>query len=197
MTPEGFRFYPAYMHPDVQESLVAAVFAAAKAAPFYRPRTPSGQAMSVMMTNFGPLGWVTDDTGYRYEPRHPLTGLAWPPIPAALLQMWGELTDCGAAPDACLVNLYGPTSRMGLHQDRDERDFSYPVVSVSLGDEAVFRIGMARRGPTVSMRLKSGDVCMMAGPARLAFHGVDRILPGRSTLIPGGGRLNLTLRRAR
>jgi alkylated DNA repair protein (DNA oxidative demethylase) len=135
--------------------------------------------------------------GYRYEPRHPITGEAWPSIPAALLAMWAELTADGPPPDACLVNLYRPGARMGLHQDRDEADFSHPVISVSLGDHALFRIGGPdRRAATTSLRLASGDVCMLAGDARLAFHGIDRIVSGSSRLIPGGGRLNLTLRRA-
>jgi alkylated DNA repair protein (DNA oxidative demethylase) len=154
--------------------------------------------MSVEMTNLGPLGWITDGAGYRYEAFHPVTGSPWPPIPAALLDLWRAVVTDAAAPDACLVNLYRPGARMGLHQDRDEEDFSVPVVSVSLGDTAIFRLGGAnRRDPTISMRLASGDVCVLGGDARLAFHGVDRIIAGSSRLIPGGGRLNLTLRRAR
>jgi alkylated DNA repair protein (DNA oxidative demethylase) len=197
MTPNGFELHPARLGASVQVDLTDFVFAAALAAPFYRPVTPGGQAMSVEMINLGPLGWITDARGYRYEPRHPLTGAPWPPMPAVLLDLWREVAGPGAPPDACLVNLYRAGARMGLHQDRDEVDFSAPVVSVSLGDTAVFRIGgVSRRDPTVSLRLASGDVCVLAGPARLAFHGVDRILAGSSRLIPGGGRLNLTLRRA-
>jgi alkylated DNA repair protein (DNA oxidative demethylase) len=194
---DGFRLYPAYFDAEAQRALVEEVFEAAAGAPFYRPITPGGQAMSVEMTNLGPLGWITDAAGYRYEARHPVTGAFWPAIPSALLAMWSEMTDGGPAPDACLVNLYRPGARMGLHQDRDEADFAHPVVSVSLGDHALFRIGgRDRRAPTRSLRLSSGDVCVLAGAARLAFHGVDRIVPGSSTLIPGGGRINLTLRRA-
>jgi len=197
MTVRGFRLYPSYFDPATQEALVGAVLDGVKAAPFYRPVMPGGQAMSVEMTNFGPLGWVTDAAGYRYETRHPATGAPWPPIPPELLALWADVTGDRPPPDACLVNLYRPCARMGLHQDRDERDFSHPVVSVSLGDTALFRIGGAdRRSPTASLRLASGDVCVLAGEARLAFHGVDRILPGSSSLVPGGGRINLTLRRA-
>lgn len=197
MTPEGFGLYPAYFDAEAQSRLVAGVFSAAATAPFYRPLTPRGQPMSVEMTNLGPLGWVTDGAGYRYEARHPRVGTPWPPIPRVLLDLWAELTDRGLPPDACLVNLYRPGARMGLHQDRDETDFSHPVVSVSLGDDALFRIGTRdRRGPTTSLRLISGDVCVLAGQARLAFHGIDRIVAGSSKLIPGGGRVNLTLRRA-
>ena len=197
MTPEGFRLYPAFFTPEDQRRLLADVMGASRIAPFYRPRTPGGQPMSVEMTNLGPLGWITDASGYRYVATHPGTGKPWPPIPQALLAMWSELTVDGPAPDACLVNLYRPGARMGLHQDRDERDFSHPVISVSLGDKAVFRIGSeSRKGQTASLRLASGDVCVLAGRARRAFHGIDRIVPGSSTLVPGGGRINLTLRRA-
>jgi alkylated DNA repair protein (DNA oxidative demethylase) len=153
--------------------------------------------MSVEMTNFGTLGWVTDAAGYRYERRHPLTGRDWPAMPGALIDLWRALSGAGADADCCLVNLYRDGARMGLHQDRDEADFSFPVLSVSLGDTAVFRVGgTARRAPSQTFRLASGDVCLLGGEARLAFHGIDRILPGSSRLIPGGGRLNLTLRRA-
>jgi alkylated DNA repair protein (DNA oxidative demethylase) len=197
VTVQGFHLYPRYFDEAGQESLATSVIAAAAIAPFYRPVTPGGQPMSVEMTNFGRLGWVTDAAGYRYEPRHPVTEACWPPIPTALLDLWAHVTDHGPPPDACLVNLYRDGARMGLHQDRDEADFSHPVVSVSLGDIAVFRIGgQDRRAPTRSVRLTSGDVCVLSGAARLAFHGVDRIVPGSSRLIPGGGRINLTLRRA-
>jgi alkylated DNA repair protein (DNA oxidative demethylase) len=151
--------------------------------------------MSVEMTNLGSLGWITDRAGYRYEGRHPRTGAPWPPIPGLLLRLWHDLTRERTPPDACLVNLYRGDARMGLHQDRDERDFSMPVLSISLGDTALFRIGgTSRKGPTQSVRLASGDACLLAGEARLAFHGVDRVIAGSSSLIPGGGRLNLTLR---
>lgn len=197
MTPHGFRLYPTYFGADAQAALVREVLTAAAGAPFYRPVTPGGQPMSVEMTNLGLLGWITDRGGYRYASRHPTTGGPWPPIPAALLEMWSSLTDGSAPPDACLVNLYRQGARMGLHQDRDERDFSHPVLSVSLGDTALFRIGSdSRSAPSKSLRLASGDVCMLAGRARLAFHGIDRIIAGSSTLVPGGGRINLTLRRA-
>jgi alkylated DNA repair protein (DNA oxidative demethylase) len=182
---------------EAQRALVAAAFEAAEDAPFYRPMTPMGRPMSVEMTNFGTLGWVTDAAGYRYERRHPLTGRAWPAMPQAVVDLWCALSGASADPDCCLVNLYRDGARMGLHQDRDEADFSFPVLSVSLGDTAVFRLGgTTRRSPSRTLRLASGDVCILSGEARLAFHGVDRILVGSSRLIPGGGRLNLTLRRA-
>ena len=179
-----------------QQALLEDVFARLKDAPLYRPVMPgSGKPFSVEESNFGPLGWVSDKNGYRYQPEHPVTGKAWPAIPAALIELWREIAD---APDAecCLINLYRGEARMGLHQDKDERALSAPVVSVSLGDDALFRIGgETRRGATSSVDLSSGDVVMFGGPARLAYHGVDRIRSGSSSLIPGGGRINLTLRR--
>jgi len=151
----------------------------------------------VRMTNCGPLGWVTDkDRGYRYQPVHPETGNPWPPMPAQLLRLWDDVTGHEAAPEACLVNYYSAEAKMGLHQDRDEKDFDAPIVSVSLGDDCLFRVGGTKRAdPTVSMRLASGDVVVLSGPSRLAFHGVDRIYPGTSMLLAHGGRINLTLRR--
>jgi alkylated DNA repair protein (DNA oxidative demethylase) len=158
------------------------------------PKT--GKLMSVRMTNCGPLGWMTDEAGYRYEPRHPQTGAPWPPIPDIALRAWRELSGYPHPPEACLVNVYGPDARMGLHQDRDEQDFSAPVVSLSLGDTCIFRIGGTKRSdPTRSLKLASGDALVLGGAARLAFHGVDRIIPGTSTLLSQGGRINLTLRR--
>jgi alkylated DNA repair protein (DNA oxidative demethylase) len=198
VTPQGFRLYPEHLGAAAQRDLMDAVMEQVGAAPFYRPDTPGGAAMSVEMSNFGPFGWVSDAGGYRYQAHHPLTGTPWPPMPAALAQLWADLAPDAPPADACLVNLYREGARMGLHQDRDEQDFAWPVVSISLGDEARFRIGgRTRKDPTTSLRLASGDVCVLAGEARLAFHGVDRIVWGSSSLVPGGGRINLTLRRAR
>ena len=192
---EGFRLWPEALSVVEQTALVAEVLVAVERAPLYWPITPGGKPLSVRMTNLGPLGWVTGRGGYRYQATHPETGRPWPPIPARLTDLWSELLGA-AAPDACLVNLYGADARMGLHQDRDEIDLTAPVLSVSLGDEAVFRIGPPGRGPTRTFRLRSGDVCALTGPARLARHGIDRVLAGSSARVPGGGRLNLTLRRA-
>jgi alkylated DNA repair protein (DNA oxidative demethylase) len=156
----------------------------------------SGRPFSVRMTNCGPLGWVSDESGYRYQPTHPETGKPWPAMPASVLAAWEELSGYPHPPEACLINYYAPGTRMGLHQDKDEGDFSAPVVSLSLGDEALFRIGGTKRGgPTKSFRLRSGDAVVLGGAARLAFHGVDRIVSGTSTLLAEGGRFNLTLRR--
>ncbi|MDO9078733.1 MAG: alpha-ketoglutarate-dependent dioxygenase AlkB [Brevundimonas sp.] len=194
---EGFRFWPGALSASGQAALLAEVLAAAEQAPFYRPVTPGGRPFSVEMTNLGPLGWVSDRGGYRYQPTHPETGAPWPRMPEALTALWKDLTGWPEPPDACLVNRYGTGAKMGLHQDLDELDQDAPVLSVSLGDTAVFRIGAAGGGPTRTVRLASGDVCALTGPARLARHGIDRVITGSSTLVPGGGRINLTLRRAR
>ena len=158
------------------------------------PKT--GTPFSVRMTNCGELGWVSDAAGYRYQATHPDTGAAWPPMPAALLAAWETLSGYALPPQACLVNYYESSARMGLHQDRNEDDFDAPVVSLSLGDTCLFRIGGVKRNdPTRSLKLGSGDAFVFGGLARLAFHGVDRLYPGTSTLLPQGGRINLTLRR--
>lgn len=164
-------------------------------APLYKPVMPgNGKPFSVEESNFGRLGWVSDKGGYRYQPTHPVTGKPWPDIPQALLALWREIND--GAPDCCLVNYYRDGARMGLHQDRDEKDVSAAVIGVSLGDAALFRIGKASRGgKTASVSLASGDVIAFGGPARLAYHGIDRIRPGTSRLLPEGGRISLTLRR--
>lgn len=194
---DGFRLFPAALAPDAQARLAGEILAAERAAPFFQPQTPGGQAMSVRMTSLGARGWFSDHSGYRYIEAHPVTGRPWPPMPPMLLELWERLAGASAPPDACLVNLYDDGARMGLHRDQDEADFAHPVLSVSLGDTAVFRLGgLGRKDPTRSFRLASGDVCLLSGPARLAYHGVDRVIPGSSRLIPGGGRLNLTLRRA-
>lgn len=193
---DGFRWWPGALDAAAQTALLAEVLAAVENSPFYRPVTPGGRPFSVQMTNLGPLGWVSDRDGYRYQPTHPETGAPWPAIPEVLLDLWRDVTGWPEPPDACLVNLYRDGAKMGLHQDKDEADLKAPVLSVSLGDTAMFRVGPAEGGGTKSIRLASGDVCALTGPARLARHGIDRLLPGSSGLIPGGGRINLTLRRA-
>jgi alkylated DNA repair protein (DNA oxidative demethylase) len=192
----GVFFWREKFDRAAQENLLRDVLTLEKQAPFYRPAMPgSGKPFSVEETNFGTLGWVSDKDGYRYQQRHPVTNTSWPGMPATLAALWQEIAG-GPAAECCLVNRYPAGARMGLHQDKDEKALEAPVVSVSLGDEAIFRIGgETRRGPTKSLTLASGDVVAFGGPARLAYHGIDRVLAGTSTLVPGGGRINLTLRR--
>lgn len=193
----GVTLHPGYLTPEEQRTLVDDLREAAKVAPFFTPTMPrTGRPFSVRMTNCGDLGWVSDVAGYRYQPTHPQTGAAWPPIPALAIRAWRELSGDAREPQACLVNHYAEGARMGMHQDRDEETFDAPVVSLSLGDTAVFRIGgTTRGGPTRSVKLASGDALVFGGEARLAFHGIDRVLGGTSALLAKGGRLNLTLRR--
>ncbi|CAM5188377.1 alkylated DNA repair dioxygenase [Bosea thiooxidans] len=193
----GVVHWPGRLAPAEQAALLAELRAVARKAPFFQPRMPkTGKPFSVRMTNCGPLGWVSDERGYRYQPLHPETGEPWPLMPAPLLALWEELAGYPHPPEACLVNFYAAGAKMGLHQDRDEQEFDAPVLSVSLGDAALFRIGGTERGgKTVSLKLASGDVLLFGGEARLAYHGIDRILAGSSTLLPEGGRINLTLRR--
>ena len=188
---QGFLDRPA------QQALVAELRGLLRFAPLYAPVTPRGKPMSVRMSAAGAVGWITDRKGYRYSPTHP-DGQPWPPIPDSVLAIWRAVAPDARRPDCCMINWYGPDARMGLHQDRDETDMTQPVVSVSLGDDGLFRIGGAERGgPTQSLWLKSGDVLALSGPSRLAFHGIDRIRPSTSALLDAPGRINLTLRVAR
>ena len=197
LLPKGVRHIPGHLSRGEQVALVDAVREVVAAAPLYRPEMPrTGKPLSVRMTNCGELGWVTDRSGYRYQPTHPVTGTPWPEIPSKLLEIWQDLAAFDHPPQACLVNFYEDTAKMGLHQDKDETDLSAPVVSVSLGDDCLFRVGETTRGGrTTSIRLHSGDVVVLGGEGRLAYHGVDRIYPATSTLLKKGGRINLTLRR--
>ena len=191
----GFRYWPGRLDHVAQTALLADIQSALEAAPLYRPVTPGGQPFSVRMSNLGPLGWASDRAGYRYQATHPVNDTPWPAIPDLAMRAW-EAGSFRAPPQACLVNFYDAKARMGLHQDRDESDFTAPVLSVSLGDTCLFRIGgTERNAPTRSFRLASGDVMLLEGETRLAFHGVDRLYPGTSTLLKEGGRINLTLRR--
>jgi alkylated DNA repair protein (DNA oxidative demethylase) len=194
----GLIYYPDCLDRAAQEHLLAHLRDIIRVAPLFTPRMPrTGQAFSVRMTNCGPLGWVSDqERGYRYQATHPETGASWPAFPPDALAKWQEIGGYPHPPEACLINYYASDARMSLHQDRDEADFAAPVVSLSLGDTCLFRFGGIKRGgPTRSIKLSSGDALVLGGAARLAFHGVDRIISGSSTLLPEGGRFNLTLRR--
>lgn len=200
MAPQlpGIVHLPGYLDEDKQRNLLGEIRQIVKLAPLFVPCMPgTGKPMSVRMTNCGPLGWVTDkEQGYRYQKLHPISHKPWPAIPEMLLDIWSEISGCIFSPEACLINYYDPVAKMGLHQDRDEKEFSAPVVSISLGDECLFRVGGPRRNdPTSSFRLKSGDGVVLSDEARLCYHGVDRIYPGTSNLLKQPGRINLTLRR--
>ena len=194
----GLAFFARYLDDAAQVVLAGEVAEAILQAPWFVPRMPrSGKAFSVKMTNCGSLGWVSSrDGGYRYQATHPVTGKAWPAIPLSVQNIWRAVASYPHPPEACLINFYDSSAKMGLHQDRDEDDFAAPVVSISLGDSCCFRYGGSRRGdPAKKLELHSGDVVVMGGPARMMFHGVDKIHAGTSSLLPGGGRINLTLRR--
>ncbi|MGJ8596886.1 alpha-ketoglutarate-dependent dioxygenase AlkB family protein [Sulfitobacter sp.] len=191
---KGFDIHAGFLDITAQRSVLAAIRGVVADAPFFRPETPYGKPMSVRMTAAGKYGWLSDKKGYRYVSSHP-SGRPWPAIPADVLNIWRDVTGLEREPECCLINYYSAEAKMGLHQDRDEASTEWPVVSVSLGDEGLFRMGnVTRGGKTESHWLKSGDVVVMGGDARLAYHGVDRIRAGSSTLLPKGGRLNLTLR---
>ena len=186
---------------DVVPELLRALAGMLDAAPFRHMVTPGGHTMSVAMTNCGEVGWVTDRSGYRYTPTDPETGRAWPSMPRCFTALATQAADAagypGFAPDGCLINRYVPGARLTLHQDRNERDLSAPIVSVSLGLPAVFLFGGLRRTDRPRrMRLHSGDVAVWGGVSRLAFHGVDPLADGEHPLT-GRCRINLTFRKAR
>src|SRR5215510_3145144 len=198
--PAGFRHLPGHFGAAEQALLLAEIRTVIRAAPLFVPTMPrTGRAFSVRMSNCGTLGWVSDRAGgYRYQPHHPETGRAWPAIPARLIALWDEIAPGQPHPEACLINYYAAGAKMGTHRDADEAAKGVPVVSVSLGDAAVFHVGGLERGdPKYRLILYSGDVVVLGGAARLAYHGIDRIAAGSSPLLAEGGRLNLTLRRVR
>ncbi len=194
MDVNGCRVLKGFLDLKAQQMIVADIRRVVETAPLFSPLTPWGKPMSVGMSSAGKYGWYTDKTGYRYEAKHP-NGSPWPDIPASVIEVWSSVVTNLRLPDCCLINYYKKAAKMGLHQDKDEQDFSWPVLSISLGDTGVFRVGgTSRKDPTQSINLESGDVAILGGNARLAYHGIDRIKFGSSTLLNGGGRLNLTLR---
>ncbi|HUZ72478.1 MAG TPA: DNA oxidative demethylase AlkB [Stellaceae bacterium] len=185
---------------DEAPALVAEIARIAALAPFRRMTTPRGHVMSVAMTNCGRAGWITDRRGYRYAGTDPMSGAPWPEMPApfrTLAEAAATAGDfAGFAPDSCLINRYVAGTRLTLHQDRNERDFAQPIVSVSLGLQAVFLWGgLARGDRRLRLVLESGDVVVWGGPARLAFHGIDPLAAGVHPLT-GNCRYNLTFRKA-
>jgi alkylated DNA repair protein (DNA oxidative demethylase) len=195
--PKGFRALPGHLDAAAQRALLAQVRDVLAQAPLYQPRMPrSGKPLSARMSNAGSHGWTTDISGYRYTGRHPETGLSWPPIPPLLLDLWADLAGWDQPPQCCLINRYEGAARLGLHRDQDEEAADAPILNVSLGDDALFRLGgPGRRDATRAFRVTSGTVMVFAGPSRHAYHGVDRLYPGSSGLLAEGGRISLTLRR--
>ncbi|HEX6999326.1 MAG TPA: DNA oxidative demethylase AlkB [Gammaproteobacteria bacterium] len=182
------------------DELEAALAEVERAAPFRHMTTPGGYRMSVAMTNCGRLGWVSDVRGYRYDPHDPEAGRPWPPLPDVFLALARAAAAAagfdGFEPDCCLINRYEPRTRLSLHQDKDERDFAAPIVSVSLGVPAVFLWGGLKRKETpVRVALEHGDVVVWGGPARLRYHGVAPIAEGMHPFA-GARRFNLTFRKA-
>jgi alkylated DNA repair protein (DNA oxidative demethylase) len=194
----GFRYLPGFLAPEAQVHLLATIRAIVAQAPLYQPTMPrSGKPLSVMMTNCGALGWVSDKTGgYRYQATHPVTGVPWPNMPELIRSLWTKIADYPAQPEACLINYYTDKAKLGLHRDADEEDALAPVLSISLGNDAIFQMGGLKRTDAKDrLLLNSGDIVVLGGVARHAYHGITRILPGTSALMPEGGRFNLTLRR--
>lgn len=197
--PPGFSHHPFYFDAAQQAALIEQIRDGVATAPFFQPRMPgTGQPTSVVMSNFGPLGWVAGKDGYRYQPTHPITQKPWPALPQTLLDLWDDLTDYPHPPECCLINWYRQDrdARMGYHIDNDEAAVGAPIVSVSLGDPATYRLGNHERGgKTLGLKLMSGDIVVLAGESRRRFHAVTKIFWGESALVPNGGRINLTLRR--
>jgi alkylated DNA repair protein (DNA oxidative demethylase) len=196
--PNGFQHLPNFLDYPAQQQLVDTIRDVVEMAPLYRPEMPNnGKPFSVRMTNCGSLGWVSDQqNGYRYQANHPKTGKPWPDIPQSLLNIWRETSGVDFLPEACLINFYDQSAKMGLHQDNDETNLEAAVVSISLGDTCLFRVGQTTRGgQTKSFKLHSGDIVVLSGPSRLCFHGVDKLYPDTSPLLKNGGRINMTLRR--
>lgn len=194
LTVGGISVFKEFLPSSDQLRLVKELREVAAQAPVFSPKTKSGKPMSVRLTAAGDFGWFSDQRGYRYVQHHP-SGVNWPAIPDSIMAIWRAVAGAAPDPECCLINFYGEGARMGLHQDRDEANFEWPVVSISLGDDALFRVGGTERGgKTESIWLQSGDVAVMGGPARLNYHGIDRIKFGSSSLLKEGGRLNITLR---
>jgi DNA oxidative demethylase len=197
---EGAVLLRGFARP-AEAGMLAAINEIEAEAPFRRMFTPGGHQMSVAMTNCGNAGWVTDRSGYRYDGADPESGKPWPAMPSVLRELAEaaahEAGFAGFVPDACLVNRYVPGAKMSLHQDRDEKDFAAPIVSVSLGLPAIFLFGGPKRSDTPQRyRLAHGDVVVWGGPSRLYFHGVAPLADGEHPLL-GRKRINLTFRRAR
>ena len=191
---KGFEYYPEYLSQLEADHLLKIILNLANKSQFFVPKMPkTGKDFSVKMTNFGDFGWVSDkEKGYRYQNFHPITKEKWPKIPKEILNIWKKITKLNVKPDCCLVNFYNFGSKMGLHIDNDEKDFDFPVLSISLGASALFRYGgKIRKNPTKSVKLHHGDVMILKNESRLIYHGIDRIYQSKNFDF----RLNLTLRK--
>ncbi len=199
--PEGFILLAGALSIETQRRVFGALERVLQAAPPVPTRTKGGGTTSAAMTNCGDAGWWSDARGYRYVPENPATGRPWPPIPGDFMDIIHEVRVGSPwpafSPDACLINFYGPGAKMGLHQDRDEKDFSQPIFTVCLGDSADFLVGgFARANKTMAMKVRSGDVILMGGASRMRFHGIRKIYPDTSPLPAIKGRYSLTFRKA-
>lgn len=199
--PKGVIFRPKVASIALQQEMLAAVREIARLAPFQHPRTRGGGMTSAAMTNTGDAGWWSDAKGYRYITMQPGSDRPWPPMPDVFLEIVRRAVNGSPwpafQPDACLINFYAPGAKMGLHQDRDEKDFDQPIVTISLGDDADWLIGgLARTDKTTAFVVESGDAILMGPPGRLLFHGVRKIHPGTSPLSELQGRISLTFRKA-
>lgn len=194
-----FKIFNGRLDRDAQEKLVEDIRSVIKEAPLLHPFMKNGQKFNLRLTNCGSHGWFSDDKGYHYSPTHPETKKPWPAMPQSIHDLSVALAkECGFEtfkPQSCLINHYEGTGRLGLHQDKDELDFSQPIVSISLGDECIFQFGgIKRTDPITDHRLKSGDCVVWGGDLRLAYHGVKKVIAGSCNLLPNGGRYNLTIR---
>jgi alkylated DNA repair protein (DNA oxidative demethylase) len=186
--------YPGLLDRRAQSLLTEQVRDVVREAPLVQFQTPYGKPMTVRISSAGKYGWTSDRTGYRYLAEQ-ADGTPWPAVPPLALKVWKTVAGTDRQPESCLINFYAPEAKMGMHQDRDESDLTQPVVSISLGDDGLFRIGgLKRGGKTDSIWLRSGDVVVLGGEGRMNYHGIDRIKPETSTLLDKPGRLNLTMR---
>jgi alkylated DNA repair protein (DNA oxidative demethylase) len=193
----GLRLYKTYLSQDAQCALIEDIRGCLRQAPLFQPAMPRwGTPLSVKMSNCGSLGWVADKSGYRYQTVHPDTQEPWPDIPQKLLNIWDDIAEWDQTPEACLINWYNSSAKMGLHQDKDESALSAPVVSISLGQPCQFIIaGLSKTDAKTKLLLESGDVLILRGKSRYYYHGVEKILSRSCFPLHANGRVNLTLRR--
>ena len=191
---KGIDYFPRFLNKEVLDDILQDIEGAVKLAPFLTPTMPkTGKSFSVKITNMGDFGWVSDKKdGYRYQKYHPVNNRKWPKISNNIIEIWQKLTGLEVKPDCCLINYYDLNAKMGLHIDNDEKNFSYPVLSISIGASALFRFaGLKRSDPSKSIKLHNGDVIILSGPARLIYHGIDKIYKDTNM----DYRINLTLRK--